>query len=95
MASSIRCKVLRHSQPWQRHEVPRRREVVLQHSPPGAAEQLHHSPPRESEAEGGRHPTSFAIICNRLCKVSLHPESPLGEIVLECYNCGGNLIERR
>lgn len=52
---------------------------------------LHHSPPRESEAEGGEM-NSFVTIC---AQVSLHPESPLGEIVLECYNCGGDLFQRR
>ena len=41
----------------------------------------------------GRGGTSGAHIVNHLVRakhkeVSLHPESPLGETLLECYNCG-------
>ena len=37
---------------------------------------------------GGRLIVIHKHILDTTWQVCLHPESPLGEITLECYNCG-------
>ena len=34
------------------------------------------------------HINTYAQVRSKSKQVSLHPDSPLGETVLECYNCG-------
>ena len=57
---------------------------------------LHHFASRQSKTEGGpvadeKWGSAHCIhkhILDTTWQVCLHPESPLGEITLECYNCG-------
>ena len=53
---------------------------------------LYHLASRQSKTEGGQALLIVSAkrthILDTTWQVCLHPESPLGEITLECYNCG-------
>lgn len=61
--------------------------LVVEHSRPSHAEHtapcfLVQHPMRRS------YPPSASVDIRNVLQVCLHPDSPLGETILECYNCG-------